>query len=128
MLAARLSSVTLMLCGPPLVFLELSCSAPSEAEIQAEFNSVVAHNNSCSVPCDCEIISPGCPLGCWVAVRRAAATDVTNKAKKLIDDYESGGRACNYECVERPVAGCVGGRCALVDGRSQPDGGTGACP
>jgi hypothetical protein len=85
--------------------------APSEEDVQSEFNDYVAGANSCSTDDQCAYASAGCPLGCQVAVRTDRVGDVERKARELIDDYESGGRACEYECVEPLGVTCRAGRC-----------------
>lgn len=85
--------------------------APSEEEVREEFNDYVSGANSCSTVDDCAYASAGCPLGCQVAVRKDRVVDVERKARELIDDYETGGRNCEYECVQALGVECSGGRC-----------------
>ena len=73
--------------------------APSEEDIQEEFDEFVSTRNSCSSVDDCTIVHPGCPLGCHVGVNKAHEAAVKAKADELIDDYESGGQACAYDCT-----------------------------
>lgn len=84
--------------------------APSEEEIQAEFDEFVATRRACSVDDDCVLAATGCPLGCGTAVNRRHEGEVEAKARELIDDYESFGRACEYDCIAS-VAACIEGRC-----------------
>jgi len=90
--------------------------APSEEDVQAEFNDYVNGANSCTSVDQCAFASAGCPLGCAVPVRKDRVADVENKARELIDDYESGGRRCDYECVAAPELACTAGRCRAADG------------
>jgi hypothetical protein len=109
-------SVRLLLAGGALLganWLIPGCVlfAPSEEDVKAEFDDYVASANSCSTADDCAYASAGCPLGCVVAVRKDRVADVERKARELIDDYESGGRACEYECVQPLGVTCRAGRC-----------------
>jgi hypothetical protein len=85
--------------------------APSEEETQREFDAYVEGANACSEASECGLASPDCPLGCYVAVRVDRIASVERKARELIDDYESGGQSCEYDCAPPPVVDCVGGRC-----------------
>lgn len=87
---------------------------PSEEEIQSEFDAYVLKNNSCKVSADCSIVNPGCPLGCYVAVRADKADAVQKKAKQLIDDWESGVQSCLYDCTEPPELACTDSVCTLA--------------
>ena len=67
-----------------------------------------------------------------MGVRADAAEEVRAKAKELIDDYESGGQTCVYDCLIVTVD-CVGGRCQTVESGQfstgcNPGGGDPACP
>jgi hypothetical protein len=90
-----------------------SC-APSEEELQEEFAEEVARSNTCEEASDCVIVWPGCPLDCWVAVNAEQRTRVEAKARELIDEYESGGRACDYLCIDAPEPACAEGRCVAA--------------
>lgn len=87
--------------------------APSEEEIQEEFDAYVEGANACSAASECAIAEPGCPLGCSVAVRADRVESVERKATELIEDYQSGGRSCVYTCVAPGELECVRGRCAI---------------
>ena len=63
---------------------------------------------------DCGIARVDCPLGCFVAVRADRVTSVERKARELIEDYESGGRSCAYDCVEPGALECVRERCTTA--------------
>ena len=80
-------------------FFTLAC-ASSEAEIQAEFDAFVADRDGCEVDTDCAMATAGCPLGCFVYVNQAKVAEVEAKADELIEDYESWGASCEYDCVE----------------------------
>lgn len=86
--------------------------APTEEEIQEEFEDYVDGANSCSVASECGIAEASCPLGCFVAVRADRVASVERKARELIDDYSSGGRRCVYTCVAAGELECVRGRCS----------------
>lgn len=89
-----------------------SCGAPSADEIKKEFEEYVAGANSCKAADECAIASAACPLGCFVAVRSERKADVEAKARKLIADYERGGQACAYGCIQPGPVTCTAGRCA----------------
>ena len=94
----------------------LSCSAPSEETIKAEFDAYVAGANACAAASDCAIVFPGCPLGCEVAVRADRSVDVMKKAGSLIQQYESGNQAgCAYSCAQSHAV-CTEGLCAVETG------------
>jgi hypothetical protein len=88
----------------------LAACASSEREIQKEFDAYVAERKSCTVTDDCVLASTGCPLGCGTAVNRVYQADVEAKARELIDEYQSGGRSCQYSCLVI-TAVCTEGRC-----------------
>jgi hypothetical protein len=92
--------------------------APSEEEVMAEFDEFLATRVACDAVDDCVLVFPGCPLGCAVGVNRGAAGEVEQKAEELIADYESGGRSCDYECLQLEPA-CEAGRCEAVPVESQ---------
>lgn len=87
--------------------------APSEEEIEREFDAYVEGANACSVASECGIAAADCPLGCFVAVRIDRVASVERKARELVEDYESGGRGCRYDCVQPGALECVSGRCAV---------------
>ena len=97
-----------------LLFVCGSCAAPSEDEIRAEFDSFVGSHNACDDVSECTLIFPGCPLGCYVPINVESADDASAKAKALIDDYESGGRGCAYNCIEATPLACRNHRCDLT--------------
>jgi hypothetical protein len=89
---------------------------PSEQDLKQEFDAEVQRSNGCAVASECVVARAGCPLGCWVLVNAAHQARVEAKARELIDDYESGGRACAYECTERPMIVCsAAGKCAPAE-------------
>jgi hypothetical protein len=93
----------------------LSACAPSDEEVQAEFEAEVASSRACQTETDCTVISPGCPLGCWVVINASARTRLEQKARELIEDYESGGARCDYECTEAPALACLAGLCTAAE-------------
>src|SRR5687768_6897953 len=105
----------------PVFILGVSCSAPSEDDIQAEFDAFVAHNNSCMVDDDCALATADCPLGCFVAVNESRVDETEAKARALIDDYESGGRKCFYQCATPGPLRCEAQHC-VVEAAPPSDG------
>lgn len=100
--------------------------ARSEDSVRAEFKQYVAGANQCTESRECVFAYPGCPLGCFVAVRTDRRDDVERKAKDLISQYEAGGRGCSYDCAAPTGVICLAGRC--TEGNAQPgnpDTGTG---
>lgn len=95
--------------------LVLSGCAPSAEDVKQEFDAYVANANQCEETAECTLATAGCPLGCVAAVRVEAKADVERKARELIEDYESGGTVCEYECVAVSGAECRDGRCALAE-------------
>ena len=85
--------------------------APSEEDVRADFQDYVNGANACTSTDECAYAGAGCPLGCQIAVRKDRVGDVEKKARELIDDYESGGRACDYGCVPPQGVACRAGRC-----------------
>lgn len=96
-----------------LVLLLAGCALPSEEEVKDEFEAYVRSANACEQASECVLVSPGCPLGCFVAVRADRKADVERKARELIARYERGGRACAYGCAEPGPIACVERRCAF---------------
>lgn len=96
-----------------LTFVGLSavCCAPSEEELQAEFDAYVAARNQCETVADCAVAVPGCPLGCFVYVNSSKVKEVEAKAKELVDDYERFGAQCEYGCVAAAGVDCEAHRC-----------------
>lgn len=92
----------------------LGACAPSEDEIQEEFDAEVAGARACEQASDCVAVVPGCPLGCWVVVSKAAQARIERKARELIEEYESGGAACDYECTQAPAVACSAGLCSAA--------------
>jgi hypothetical protein len=92
--------------------LATSCGRSAE-EVQEEFNTFVDGANQCTAASDCVLVSPGCPLGCAVAVRADRKADVEARARDLISQYERGGARCDYECVGVGPLACTAGRCAF---------------
>jgi hypothetical protein len=88
--------------------------APSEEEIQREFEDYVNDANACSVVSECSEVQPGCPLGCGVAVRTDRVASVERKAEELIDEHTAGGNRCIYSCASPGTLACVDGRCGFV--------------
>jgi hypothetical protein len=85
-----------------LVPLLLAACAPSEEEIEAEFAAFISSRNHCEATTDCVLVGLECPLGCFIAVHSEHERAVRGKAHELVDDYESGGRSCAYDCALAP--------------------------
>jgi hypothetical protein len=95
------------------LLLASSC-APSEEDVQREFDAFVAEANRCEAASECVLATAGCPLGCSVAVNAGAKADVERKARELIEDFESDGTHCEYDCAAISSIECTDGRCAIV--------------
>jgi hypothetical protein len=95
----------------------LSCGGgPSEDDITNEFAAYVAGANACAATSDCQLVFPGCPLGCSAAVRVDRAADVMMKANSLVQQYESSiHSACEYSCASTHAV-CTQSRCAVEIG------------
>lgn len=94
-----------------LLFLTAGCV--TEEGIQQKWDDYVADHNSCQAASDCVSIYPGCPLGCFEAVSASDKSDAEAEAARLVDKYESGGRACDYSCVEPGPLVCEAGHCGF---------------
>jgi hypothetical protein len=103
-----------------LIPLATACGA-SEEDVQAEFNAFVADHDDCQAATDCALISPGCPLGCSVALRADAVDEAEAFAKDLIEDYERGGASCDYGCTGAQRVACTDEVCQICP---DLDGGT----
>ena len=55
----------------------------------------------------------GCPLGCQVAINAKHKQQVERRARELIDDYETGGRSCAYDCSDQGPVACLVDRCGF---------------
>ena len=88
----------------------IGCGA-SEEEVKREFDALVAASNACERDSECVEVSPGCPLGCGAAVNAKHKSRVERRARELIDDYETGGRSCDYGCVVKGSVVCIAERC-----------------
>lgn len=103
-----------LFCGVCSALLVVGC-APSEEDVQKEFDAEVQRSNGCDSASECVVASAGCPLGCWVLVNAKFQARVEAKARELIEDYESGGARCDYECAEAPVIACSASKCAPAE-------------
>jgi hypothetical protein len=101
------------LCFACLVLAAWGC-APSEEEIKQDFKEFVSKHQACTEDGECSLIHPGCPLGCATAIAANAAAAGQHLAEELIEDFESGGHACAYDCVVICGAACQAGQCAIV--------------
>jgi len=103
------------------VTLALVACSPSEEEVEAELAEFIASRDDCTVDEDCALAHTECPLGCYHAVNKAHVTAVEDKARELVDDYESGGMGCTYRCARAFGAMCQAGTCAVST--AERDGG-----
>lgn len=96
-----------------LLVIGLGCAScgKSEEDVREEFAEVVAGANACQQASECVLVSPGCPLACFVAVNSAKKAEVEEKARELVEDYESLGQSCEYDCAVPGPIECVAGRC-----------------
>jgi hypothetical protein len=102
-----------------------SCSSSSQRsadEVRAEFEAFVEDNNSCAADDECVIVTADCPVGCYVVVNETRAEATEAKARELVEEYESGGRDCDYGCAAPGTPRCDDGRCT-----EQPASGGGPC-
>lgn len=104
--ASRLETFAFAAC----VVLGVACGASEEA-VQREFDAVVAASNFCERDSDCAVVFPGCPLGCQTAINAKHKQKVERRARELIDDYETGGRSCEYDCASPGPVACIAERC-----------------
>lgn len=96
-----------------VMFALLGACAPSSEDIRADFDEHVARSSTCSVDADCAVISPGCPLGCFVAVRADAADACEAYARDRITAFERAGTSCDYDCVAPGTPRCEAGACVV---------------
>jgi hypothetical protein len=81
-------------------------------ETKEEFRAFVAGRQSCAAASDCAIVSGSCPFGCYVPVRKGAASEVTAKLEELGGRLDKAGHRCVYRCMGPPAPACVDQRCA----------------
>jgi len=101
--------------GVLVCLLACACSAigaPSEEEIKEEFAAEVERSNDCTADSECVVAFANCPLGCFALVNAQHKARVEQKARELVEDYESGGQSCVYDCEPAPPLACVDGECA----------------
>jgi hypothetical protein len=103
-----------------IVAVLMASCAPSEAELRSQFDAVLQSANRCQSSAECVLIDLDCPLGCRAAVRADRANAVRKQAHELIDDYESGGRMCAYECTAPGTPSCEDGRCIEIPAIDPP--------
>lgn len=101
-----LVSVTLISCGGD--------SAPSEEEIQTEFNLAVELAKDCTEDSECTLVYAGCPLGCDVAVSSSEAERISNLASSLRREFQSGGAVCDFSCIPMQAM-CSDNRCESLE-------------
>lgn len=99
--------------------------AASEQEIKQEFAEFLADHQACEQDSDCTLIQPGCPLGCSVPLAADAKAAGERLARDLIEDYESGGRGCDYGCRFVCGVACESARCVVVEPTSTTEA---VCP
>lgn len=107
----------------------VSCSSGSGddtktqgGDLQAEFDAFVAQHNSCTSDADCTLVDPGCPLGCYAAVNLESVGATEAKAQELVDEYQSSGQACNYDCIAPAPIRCEAQHCTV-----EPETSNGGC-
>ncbi|MFK7985858.1 MAG: hypothetical protein AB8I08_07480 [Sandaracinaceae bacterium] len=106
-----------LLCALALTAALPSCV--SEDDLRREWSGYVETVDECTDAADCTLVSPGCPLGCYDAVRAESLADATAEADRLVGTYEGTGRTCEYDCPEAPRVLCAAGRCCL-EGQCDP--------
>jgi hypothetical protein len=82
---------------------------------QARLRKGRRHVDSCKTAGDGALASVDCPLGCSVTVNRSQVAHIERIARDLIDDYESYGRSCAYECIGPREIICRDQRCAFAE-------------
>lgn len=105
LLSCLIVSISLTSCGGD--------SAPSEEEVQSEFNLAIELAKDCTEDSECTLVYAGCPLGCDVAVSSSEAERISNLASRLRDEYQGGGSGCVYDCAA-VQAMCVENRCETL--------------
>lgn len=99
-------------------FALLASACATEESIQEDWDAFVAEHSSCRVDADCALVYPGCPLGCFDAIRADAVEEADALADDLIGEWELGGtRNCEYDCVAPSAPYCdPDGKCAVDAG------------
>lgn len=98
-----------------LVFVALLASGcASEEQLRADFDAHVEESNACVDDAECALISPGCPLGCFAAVRADRLESCEAYAARLVERYELGGASCEYDCIAPGPLRCEEGRCSAA--------------
>ena len=93
----------------------IQTAEPSMQAVQAQFDAFVQTANACETASECAIVRPGCPLGCFVAVRQDRMEDVEAKARQLIAEFSLGGtRICLYLCQPEGAVSCTQNRCVAA--------------
>jgi hypothetical protein len=98
--------------------------APNEEEVKADWKKFLGAHQACTADSDCALVHPGCPLACASPVAVDAVAAGERLARDLIEDYESGGRSCDYDCVLICGAACQANQCVTV----APPADGGVCP
>jgi hypothetical protein len=86
-----------------------TCQERNEA-IRPAFEKLVSEHNSCLRSSDCAVVAPGCPLGCYVAVRSSDVRIVESRARELVEQNAPECR-CTYKCTPEPRPLCTNGTC-----------------
>jgi hypothetical protein len=86
------------------------------AAICPAFEKLVSEHNSCLSSSDCAVVTPGCPLGCYVAVRRSDVPVVESRARELVAENGPDCR-CMYKCPPEPRPSCANGICTTESAR-----------
>lgn len=83
--------------------------------VQRDWDAFLLDHQHCEEAAECAVVYPGCPLGCFTAVRADAVDEAEALATELIDRYERLGRSCSYSCAEHTEPACVQGSCYVDD-------------
>jgi hypothetical protein len=80
-------------------------------EAKEEMRAFVAARQACSSASDCTNVGGSCPFGCFLAVSKRSASEVSAKLEELASRLDKAGNPCAYRCMGAPVPACVAGRC-----------------
>jgi hypothetical protein len=89
-----------------------ACAAPSEHEVRAEFADFIHAHNACETGTDCALIPQVARSAARSQSMLTAPPRRKSKARDLIEDYESAGRACGYRCQQPDPPTCEAKHCA----------------
>src|SRR5262245_52152600 len=75
------------------------------AALGPEFDKAVSEKNSCKSSSECAVLTPGCPFGCYVGVRRADLAAVQARVQELSSTLGAD-CTCKYRCPTQPAVSC----------------------